>query len=46
MAWSLYRFRYYNLAQLKLYIDEKTAGDTTKFTVAVDHEKPLTLVNT
>ena len=49
MAWSLYRFRYYNLAQLKLYIDEKTADtgdDTTKFTVAADNEKPLTLVNT
>ena len=38
-----------NLSQLKLYVEEKTAdtgGDTTESTVAVDNEKPSTLVNT
>ena len=49
MALSLYRFRYYNLSQLKLYVEEKTndtAGDTTKFTVQQTIMKPLTSVNT
>ena len=39
----------YNLSQLKLYVEEKTADtgpDTTEFTVVVDHEKTSTSVNT
>ena len=39
----------YNLSQLKLYAEEKTAdtgGDTTEFTVAVHNEKPSTSFNT
>ena len=39
----------YNLSQLKLYVEEKTAdngGDTTKYTVALYNEKPSKSVNT
>ena len=39
----------YNLSQLKLYVEEKTAdtfADTIEFTVAVDKEQTLTSVNT
>ena len=39
----------YNLSQFKLYVEEKTTdtdGGTTKFTVAVDNEKPSTSFNT
>ena len=39
----------YNLSQLKLYVEEKTAdtgGDITEFTVAVDNQKRSTWVDT
>ena len=39
----------YNISLLRLYVNEKTddtGGGSTKFTVAVDSEKPSTSVNT